>query len=206
MAVKKLSRSEIEKFWNWFSQNCQDFGKDFGNTDLIRELDEGVVNLGNFSWEIGPGKKKENALVISPNGDVDLLPATKEIIAEAPECDNWEYYYAKPPKEWDFIFDFTDVNGQEVRIDASEWEYVLLQYEDGLFSIIIKDSLLSQLDQIDQLTAAEILLDGVLGEETRIEKIADIEVVKEFENSYSTKAGNVKNLLNHLEQISPNKS
>jgi hypothetical protein len=202
MAAKKISKSEIKKFWNWFSLNCQDFGKDFSNAELISELDKKVVHLGGFSWEIGPGIKKENALVISPNGDSDLLPVTKEIIANAMQCEDWEYYYAKPPKQWSFIFDFTSVDGQELQINASEWEYVLLKYEDGALSIIIKNTQLSRLDEIDQLTAAEIVLDGALGEETRIEKIVDIEIVNEFDKSYANKASNIKNLLNHIKDIS----
>lgn len=201
MAAKKINKLEINKFWAWFSLNCQNFGKDFSNTELINELDKRVTHLGDFSWEIGPGIDKENALVISPNGDIDLLRVTKEIISNAIPCDHWEYYYAKPPKHWNFVFDFTSVNGKELRMNAAEWQYVLLKYEDGALSIIIKDSQLSRLDKIDQLTASEIVLDGALGEETRINKIVEIDVVSEFDDSYKTKASSIKNLSNHIKDV-----
>lgn len=54
-------------------------------------------------------------------------------------------------------------NGEEVEINASSWSYVLLKYNDGMFGVIIKADL-TGLTNKERLTAAEILLDGVLGE------------------------------------------
>jgi hypothetical protein len=193
--------NKIRQFWEWFSQNCHDFGVDFDNTILLSELDDWISRLGNFSWEIGPGKVKENALVISPNGDIELLQETKEIVQGAQDCTGWEYYYAKPPKEWELLFDFETTDETLIEVNASEWQYSLLKYEDGMFEIIIRAPNLNGLDDTDKLTAAEITLDGVLGEELRMQAICAIDVVEEFEEIYQNKASNIKSLLDHLKAV-----
>ena len=68
---------KVRKFWDWFSENCQNFGADFDNKALLESLDAWVTQLGNFSWEVGPGKIKDKALVISPGGGEDLLHGPK---------------------------------------------------------------------------------------------------------------------------------
>jgi hypothetical protein len=194
---------KVRQFWEWFSENCQNFGADFDNVELLERLDNWVAQLGDFSWEVGPGKAKDNAFVISPNGDEDLLQDTKLIISNAKVCEGWEYYYAKPPKEkeWNLTFSLETSEGEEVEVDASQWEYTLLEYEDGMFEIIVKASDLRQLDETNKQVAAEILLDGVLGEEVRMQTICEIDVVDEFEEPYRAKAGNIKNLPDHLKTL-----
>ena len=116
-------------------------------------------------------------------------------------CASWEYYYAKPPKEWNFVFEFKTADEVSLQVDASGWEYVLLQYEDGMFEVIIKDSSIASLDEDDRQVVAEIVLDGVLGEELRIQKIAGVDVVLEFSPQYENKSTNIKNLANHLKAL-----
>jgi hypothetical protein len=77
MTRNKTSITAIINFWEWFSQNCRNFGTDPGNAHLLVELDAQVKRLGSFSWEIGPGKIKDHLLVISPSGDIDMLQETK---------------------------------------------------------------------------------------------------------------------------------
>lgn len=168
----RIDLESIKKFWIWFSLNCQNFGNYFDNSNLINELDIWINKLGNFTWEIGPGKNTDNALIISPNGDVEKLKFTKMIIANAISCEGWEYYYAKPPKQWnDFKFYFETTNGNRFEVDASLWEYVLLKYEDGMYGIVIKSLQLSELDGDDTIIAMEIFLDGILGEKIRMQTI-----------------------------------
>jgi hypothetical protein len=206
MEANKVNKHTINEFWFWFSANCQNFGKNFDNVILLDELDNMVSQFGNFSWEVGPGKSMDNALVISPNGNLGLLPYTKEIIAHAKECTGWEYYYAKPPKEWELIFDFATIDGELIQINASVWEYVLHKYKDGMFAIIIKSPLLSLLNNGDKLIASEIALDGILGEEMRMQTIDEIEVVEEFEKLEQNKASNIKDLANHFRKLLPNQA
>jgi hypothetical protein len=199
----KIDTLKVMQFWEWFSANCQNFGVDFDNIELLESLENWVTQLGDFSWEVGPGKVKDNMLVMSPNGDEGLIEAAKQIVSSATPCERWEYYYAKPSKEngWDLTFRF-EADGEEVvDVDASSWEYTLLEYEDGMFEIIVKAPDLEELGESDKETSVEILLDGLLGEETRMQTICGIEVVVEFEEQYREKAGTIKNLPGHLRTL-----
>ncbi len=197
----RLNDYEVIEFWNWFTRNCQDFGSNFENTPLLEELDIQIGRLGNFSWEIGPGKIQENSLVISPNGNLELLPFTKKIIASSRNCLGWEYHYAKPPKDWELKFEYAMSSGEELIVDASKWKYVLLRYDDGMFQIIIKSQHLTRISHEDKLAIAEIALDGILGEEMRMQTIAEINLVEDFQSSYGNEAGNISDLLNHLKSF-----
>lgn len=193
-----MSNQDIENFWNWFYNNCQKFGKRFENTMLLRELDTHIQKLGDFSWEVGPGIHEDNALTISPNGDIDLLKETRQIIKQARNCTGWEYYYAKPPKTWNLAFSLQTDTKKNIEINASEWKYVLLRYDDGLFEIIIKAPELSQFSWEDKMIAVEIVLDGIIGEEDRMLLIDGIDVVDEFEDEFKSKASDIKHLADHF--------
>ena len=201
MTRNKISITAIINFWDWFSRNCSNFGTNHENAHLSEELDAQVKRLGSFSWEIGPGKIKDHLLVISPSGDMAMLQETKTIIDNAIPCDGWEYYYAKQPKQWDLRFYFMTGRGTRLEVDASQWEYVLLMYEDGMFTIIIKASDLQHLDDNDKLTAAEIVLDGVLGEELRLQSFCEIDVVGEFDSEYVGKESNMRGIAHHIKKM-----
>jgi len=204
MTSNKTSITAIINFWEWFARNCRNFGANFENAHLLGELDAQVKRLGSFSWEIGPGKTKDHLLVISPSGDVDMLQETKIIIDHAIACDGWEYYYAKQPKQWDLRFFFVTGKGARLEVDAAQWEYVLLRFEDGMFTIIIKASDLQHLDENDKLTAVEIALDGMLGEELRLQTFCEIDVRGEFDSEHMNKASNMRGLAPHIKKLSGN--
>jgi hypothetical protein len=201
MEINKLDIGAINSFWNWFSDHHKDFEKSFDNRSLINELDDRINSLGGFAWEIGPGAVSENQLVISPKGDLDLLPYTKEIISYAKNIPGWEFHYAKPPKQWELIFDYEKNNGHRIRIDASRWRYVLLMYDDGMFEIIIQTRDLHELNENEKLTVAEILVDGILGEETRMIDICNLDIVEEFDDDYKNKSSDIKNLYDHFKSL-----
>ncbi|WP_131537265.1 hypothetical protein [Pedobacter nototheniae] len=192
------TKSSTTKLWTWFTEIYNDFGENFENEVLLNKLDEKILSLGDFVWEVGPGIKKDNMLVISPGGDLDLLSQTKEIVSYAIPCDGWEFYYAKQPKQWEEKFIFQKDNNQTIEIDCSSWQYVLLKYQDGMFEIIIKAPNITNLNFDEQLSVSEILLDGVLGEELRMLSIADIDVVNDFEEEYKGKGSIIQVLKNHL--------
>jgi hypothetical protein len=200
MAAKKLNKENIQKFWKWFSKNCNNFENNFENVRLIDQLDQEVGKLGNFTWEIGPGKQKENMLVISPNGDRELLTHTKEVVKSSIPCPNWEFLYAKPPKDWNFIFDF-NINDNIIAIDTIQWLYVLLKYQDDMLEIILKADNIEDFNYNDKLMAAEIALDSALGEENRLNNICGIEIVKSFPDRYKGKESSFKNIAEHIKRI-----
>jgi len=194
MEIKKLNINAINNFWVWFSDNHKDFGANFENNELLSELDDRINELGEYVWEVGPGIKSANQLVISPGGDIDLLSDTKEIISYAPILSDWSFYYAKPPKQWELLFNFEKEDGSITEIDARCWSYVLFKYDDGMVEVIIQTCDLNGFSEEDKLTITEILIDGIIGEENRMLYICNIEVVKEFEEKYKMKSNNIKTL------------
>jgi len=189
------NNSEIELFWRWFSGNQADFGHKFENKELLSELDKQLANLGVHSWEVGPGLYCEKQLVVSPGGELTLLELTNKIVSLAPTINDWEFYPAKQPKEWSLQVNLWTQTGTEVKIDGSIWKFVILKYEDGATEIIMQASNVINLNIEDKITAGEILLDGLLGEENRIRWFQYIDVIDQFDKEYSSQAQNIKELL-----------
>jgi hypothetical protein len=193
--------SDVSEFWRWFVSVSDQFGERFENTPLLEELDRRITSLGPFAWELGPApKSSDSTLVISPAGRVELLRETKKIIDLAPPCPGWSFFPAKPPKEWERRFFMTDSKGKRVAVDASQWQYVLYKYPDGCFEIVIVAPDLARLAEEDRITAAEILLDGELGEEVRLSLIAEIEVVAEAMDA-SVKTTPIVHISDHLGRL-----
>lgn len=197
----KISKIDINMFWDWFTKHYKDLGENYNNQMVLTEIDDKLMDLGGFAWEIGPGTRANNQFVISHGGDLDLLPITNEIVSYAKNIPGWEFHFAKPPKEWDFIFDFERDNGEVIEINASNWQYVSLKYEDGGFEIILQTHDLDGLSEDDKLAASEILLDGILGEEVRMLNISYIDVVKSFDDQHVNKSTDIKCLNNHLKTL-----
>ena len=73
---------------------------------------------------------------------------------------------------------------------VSLWKYILLKYDDAAIEIIMQSPNIADLEVEDKLTAGEILLDGILGEEKRIRWIQYIDVVDHFDEEYISEAQN----------------
>ena len=199
--TKKILGNSIDDFWNWFLTIEGKLSEGVFTDEMLNELDSRILAFGQFTWEIGPGKIKENSFVVSPGGDKDLLDVSKEIIASAPLHPKWEFYPAVPIKAWEYIFNFQSIDGNLIELDASGWEYVLLEYPDETVEIILKAPSLMELTVDDRIIAAEILLDGAIGEEIRIEKIGFIDIVGEFEQEYKDRSSPIKVIEKHFRRI-----
>lgn len=190
---------KVEKFWSWFSSIAELLAANYENEELLSEIDNKVLELGDFSWEIGAGKTASNSFTISPNGDPELLNETKSIVSLAPKTKDWEFYYSKQPKDWDFLFEL-EIDSKIETIDANKWKYVLFKFADGTFDILIESLPLFKLNEDDRVYAVEIALDGVIGEEARINKIGNIEVVSNADK-YTSKLSEFTNLNTHLNSL-----
>ncbi len=195
--------TKVKSFWDWFVQNLDILEQiDENDNSLIDEIDRRVSELGDFSWEIGPGQNKKNSFIISPSGVLESLQLTKKIEELAPNVDGWEFYSSKPPKDWDYIFSFVDGQNNEIHVDAKEWEYILLKYNDNRsFDLILKGPFDLKTDEESSYIAAEILIIGTIGEDDYITRIESVEIVNSFERNLIGKQTNIRMLKKHLQSL-----
>jgi len=186
----------IQSFWTWFESVATSLADDFEQEPILDQLDEALSELGDVVWELGPGVSAECALAISPDGDLDWLPATRRIVALAPRLPRWEFHPARPPRPWSPTFMIGDSE-----VDASDWRYVLLAFPDGIFDLVLEQGNAVGLDEDDRYAAAVILLDGLLGEATRLSRIQDLEVVDHFDAEQIEQASDIVNLPAHLQSL-----
>ncbi len=181
-----LQEENAESLWRWFYQNQNIIvasleERDSSNDEkIVEQLNELVLSFGKLGWEMGKGINKPWSFTLTPNGDEQLLALTKEIVALAPQLDQWEFFASKQTKPWDRTFTTYDDNLQPHEIDASAWSYVALDNGQNRINIVIEASNLSYLDDDTAFKAAEFVVQQELGEETMIAKIGIIDVADEL--------------------------
>jgi hypothetical protein len=198
-----IEPARIRDFWGWFAGACTTFGDTFENAAAIEELARRIAELGEFSWEIGPGLSNPSnlLLVISPGGNRDLLPRTREIVALAPACPGWEFAPARPPKQWDLRAALEYEGVGSLFLDARPWRYALQKDPQGKLRIVICAPDLTYYDPVVQQVAAGIILDGELGEEARLDHLAAIHVVAEFDESLADSANPISVLKDQWSEL-----
>lgn len=194
------TKEQISEFWRWFISTLSNVVDPLHDQEFMSSLNAKVARLGNISWELGPGfvDPKNTSLVLSPSGDRETLKITSDFVAQAPYLDGWEFYAAKPPKQWNLFFTVDDKQGNTIEIDASKWRYALLRYSDNTYHIVIRMEDTDRLSASLRLTAAEIALDGELGETLRIQMIVGIDVVEQFDPQLSEKSNPFRSLRDHV--------
>lgn len=188
-------------FWQWFSAAAGRIDKDPSNDSIIREIDERVSAIGPFSWEIGPGVAKKWFFCISPNRDAELHTAAKRVIAAAPNFEDWEFYAAKPPKNWDHQFSMV-YKGRQLSIDASDWKYVLHQYPDRVVDITMYVRKIPSIPDDVLPLVADIVAEGILGEQLMMSCVNDVEAVADSAVDLSPSASPIRDLLAHVRELS----
>jgi hypothetical protein len=166
----------IDSFWNWFIENRDAIGKVDLSNFIINEMESQLYSIGNFDWEIGPGRNKLHFFAISPAGDPDYLNAARTVISAAPNLTDWEFYPAKPPRDWDLKVEL-QIDNEIVAVDCKRWEFVLYKFSDGVFDLLFIPHGMEQMPRQVQYFASTILLDGEIGEANRIELIREVEIV-----------------------------
>ena len=189
-------------FWRWFCSIEQDLAADLENPTLVGDLDRRVLALGaDLTWEIGPGSAKPFAVTISPAGNPDNLERTRSIVSLAPELPNWEFHETKQPKSWTLRFQVADPLGDMIAIDANDWSYVLHEFPDEMFDLMVRAPGLAHLDQDTRDAAAYIAAEGMLGELAMLEHIACVECVPELEDDLAARATDFRHLRDHLASL-----
>jgi hypothetical protein len=176
-------KDKIENFWQWFVAHedkivgcLEDNGsphRDF----VIEHLNNYILSMGMFKWDIGEGADKTWFLTISPNGDPDLLEKSKQIIAQAPPNLDWEYHYALQPKAWDYTLSVYDYNMDEQHVDASNWKYQSDKSPNGQYNITFIAENISHIDADTKAIIADLVIVNEIGEAAKISTISDVQII-----------------------------
>lgn len=185
--MKSEIREKIEEFWEWFASSEKwiteilndDYHED--RKSLVQTMDNQILQFGMFTWEMGPKGDGQYFLTISPNGNEELLQVSKQIIALSPELKNWEFFYAKPAKDWDLKFSVFDDFMDEHPVDASGWRYLIQRPSKRNAQVIIEAENISHLDEETKMTAGDLVVTSLLGEAFKIYHIGKIIVVNQFD-------------------------
>ena len=169
-----FQKEKIKNFWEWFEQHEEKF-RVISNPELVREmLDNQVLQFGKFYWEIGEGEKKPHRFIISPNGNAKMLQLSLAIMNDAPDLPHWEFYGAKPPRDWDFTFEMYDSFVVKRKIDAAEWEYIIRMNPNRKIKLLLYAENIDFLDMEEKLAAADLVLNNIIGEAAKITHIESV--------------------------------
>jgi hypothetical protein len=202
-----MNKEKINNLWKWFFSNEQVI-KDCIENDsaskkdyIIEHLDNLVLDLGVFTWEIGPGINRPWSFTISPNGDKELIKKSKKIIESAPDIADWEFHYSKPAKDWNREFTIFDNFLNKQTINASNWKYVAIKHEDGMIALLLEAKDIEHLDSDTASTAANLVVLSEIGEETKIQHICSIDIVPQLDDKYDSRKSDIKHLKKHIDKI-----
>lgn len=185
-------KNKINEFWDWFSEHEEKF-RIIRDPHAAREmLDNQILQFGVFAWEIGEGRNKPHTFTISPNGNPKMLRRSQAIIGEAPEMKHWEFFAARPARDWDFILEMYDSFMVKQRIDSADWEYLLRMTPGFKIRILLYAENIDFLDDDDKKSAADFVINSVIGEADKIDYVDSIEFIP-FVNE--TQEDDIKSLL-----------
>jgi hypothetical protein len=182
--------TKIDAFWKWFAEQedtIKDFFSDEAEVDkdkLIEEMNNLVLDLGRFAWEIGPDREGAFYLILSPNRDPELLELSKRIMAASPDLPDWELHPAKPARTWDWKLRLYDDFFLEREVDASGWQFVLLDRPGNQVEILFEADNLAYFDTETQQMAGETAVTNLLGEEMRIRYVRKVGVSPELREEH----------------------
>ena len=180
--AKDIRLNKISSFWEWFGtqeRRIREILDDELHPDreeLVQMMDNQVLNLGLFTWEMGPDGSNSFYLTISPNGDPELLKLSKSIVKASPALSAWTFYYAKPLKEEPIEL---KLYGEEYNlhfVNAQSWQFGLSLTSSGHVDITIVANNMKHLDQETQTGAGHLVISSLLGEECHILHVGHIHI------------------------------
>lgn len=177
--------SSISSFWLWFEDNLGRLRAVVQNPShpdreyVVNGLDQHILAIGTLTWDIEVGEAKPWSLVISPNGDPELLEVSRSIMEQAPDLADWEFHPARPRKAQSLQFEAYDENMDLQPVDATPWRYVLQPAGDGQFSLVVATGT-SRLSEETLQKAADHLVTCLIGEEVRINYVPRMRVMAAF--------------------------
>lgn len=180
--AKDIANSKISSFWEWFEtqeKRIRDILNDElhpEREELVQMMDNQVLSLGLFTWEMGPDGSNAFYLTISPNGDPELLRLSKSIVGASPAFPDWTFYYAKPIKEEPIELKLYDEEYNLHFVNAQSWQFGLSLTSSGHVDITIVANNMKHLDQETRIGAGNLVISSLLGEECHILHVRHIHV------------------------------
>jgi len=203
----ELNNDNILGFWQWFVKNENTIKECIENEDsaqqefIVEQMNEHILGLGVLTWDVGLDDDGRWFLKLSPNGNKEMLEVSQKIMDEAPEHMGWLFYASKPAKTWNRKFTIYDSYMDEQFIDASQWQYVVFDEDDGTLELIIEANNTSHLDSEVAETAAEQFVIQEVGELTRILFVSSIVIMDTLESDYQSSKAPITELKEHLDEI-----
>ncbi len=203
----EVNDDNILRFWQWFVKNentikeCIENGDSSQREFVVEQMNEHILSLGMLTWDVGLDDDERWFLMLSPNGNKEMLNVSQKTIDAAPEHIGWLFYSSKPAKEWNRKFTIYDSYMDEQFIDSSEWQYVVFEEEDGTLELIIEAKNISQLDPEVAETAVEQFVVQEIGEVTRIQFISSVSITHTLESDYESAKAPITELKEHLDEI-----
>lgn len=186
-AFDRLFKKETseQRFWQWFAaKSAQIFDFEQNQEPLFDELSHALNRVHkSLCFEFGPkGDNGKREFIISADGNREAFPAVQNLVATAPDLEQWQITAFRPRRPADFIKDMAlqigDLHITEEQIgfvaepDANKVGLTLFVKEHDVQSEAV-------------LFAAFIMLDTILGEydvETKIGFIAHQPWIEEQTN------------------------
>jgi hypothetical protein len=191
----------VDEFWRWFmarEQNVREAYECRNTCWLDAELSARVERIAQGTrWEIGPYSSPDNAFVLSP-GTRNELAAVKAAVARAPRVSGWHFIACKPPKDLlSLTFELANVS-----TNADSWVYRMTSYNGGEFAdleIFFEPSAAPALGK--EVTFCELVVEALLGEELRLDRIGAITPVSVPDVCAIESATAIKHLRSHLIEV-----
>lgn len=191
-------------FWIWFVKARTEIERAIEQSqtgDIVRLLNPQIAAPSErIGWEVGPGLDKEFSLALTLHGDLDNLVIANAILSNSPTLPNWEFHAGRPPKPgWSYQFKMRNTAGQEVDIDAHDWNYHLVGFDNmTFFDITLVSTNLPRMDEVATRQAAMIAIEGAIGELMMLERIDRIDVSRTVPLEKQSQLSPLLRLRDHL--------
>jgi hypothetical protein len=195
-----IQDEKIESFWQWFAQNDTFIKNSIQSeslperNEIVEKMNNFILDLGLFSWDLGLDDDNNWFLTISPNNDKELFVLSKRIIAEAPDHLDWIYHASKPAKKRNADLRVYDEYLEEVTIFPENWHFIATHEEDGTYNLEIETGELPHLDLETADFAVHLFLQNEIGEEAKITRVHNILRKNQFDLALQTEKKHVSQL------------
>lgn len=161
----------VQDVLNWLEKHPNILKSDYPKQEPIKELEQILENAGISNWELGPHSEPDEAdrfLAVSPIGvDTESAKSFRKALLEITAPEGWILLPFKPRKQWNQRI----VRWKGHEIDASDWQFQLYEYDDGLFEVVLVTPLPESIPASSYDFILATVLDSELGEEVVTKKI-----------------------------------